>query len=115
MGLLCEGDSYNGSLSVKEVEQELPSRPLPGQRFIVIGTRKLSLPTEYEDYLLSDHWQKKRLKALEKAEHKCERCGTTERLQVHHLSYKNLGCEPLEDLQVLCHKCHAELHGIEVE
>lgn len=30
--------------------------------------------------------------------------------QVHHKNYDNIGREPLEDLQALCKKCHAERH-----
>lgn len=45
---------------------------------------------------------------------KCEVCGSTERLQVHHVGYKT-GLLPWEytcnDVKVLCRNCHARVHG----
>jgi hypothetical protein len=40
---------------------------------------------------------------------KCTRCDSTFKLQVHHVSYQNLGLELYhpEDLVVVCSKCHA--------
>ncbi|MHB8871252.1 MAG: HNH endonuclease [Candidatus Doudnabacteria bacterium] len=44
---------------------------------------------------------------------KCEICGSTVRINVHHLSYKNFGGnEEPEDLIVLCRLCHEKEHGI---
>jgi len=37
---------------------------------------------------------------------KCQRCGVTHKLQVHHLTYEHLYNERLGDLQVLCKSCH---------
>jgi hypothetical protein len=77
----------------------------------------------YEDYLNSPHWQKTRLTRLLKADIndewnliRCERseCGIyvpLAALQVHHLTYKRLGRERMEDLQVLCCSCHHVVHG----
>jgi 5-methylcytosine-specific restriction endonuclease McrA len=65
---------------------------------------------DYYAYLKSKKWAKKRRKALFKAKHKCECCGATEELHVHHLSYKRLGKEPLSDLKVLCRNCHCNVH-----
>lgn len=68
--------------------------------------------TWYPVYLRSPHWQKTRKAALKRACHKCETCGSVERLQVHHLTYKRLRAELPEDLQVLCSRCHCAVHGI---
>lgn len=45
---------------------------------------------------------------------RCEVCGTTSSLQVHHKTYKHLGTEILhiEDLMVLCDRCHREAHDL---
>lgn len=42
----------------------------------------------------------------------CEKCGTNKShsLQVHHKTYQNLGMEPDDDLQSLCHRCHEKFH-----
>lgn len=63
---------------------------------------------EYDSYMNSPEWQEKRREVLEAAGFKCERCGTTENLTVHHLNYENLGDEDLADLEVLCTDCHPE-------
>jgi len=38
----------------------------------------------------------------------CEKCGALEDLEVHHLDYKEYGSRT----QVLCRKCHCEMHRI---
>lgn len=65
----------------------------------------------YAEYLKSPQWRKKRRKALELHGSKCGVCGSTERLEVHHLHYRTLFREsPRDDLRVLCHDCHALHH-----
>ena len=44
---------------------------------------------------------------------RCELCGSTLSLQVHHKTYENLFHENLDDLQVLCVKCHARIRAAE--
>lgn len=68
----------------------------------------------YPVYLRSSHWQKTRAAAIKKAGHKCEDCGVSGDLQVHHLTYKRLRAELPEDLRVLCGVCHCKAHGIKV-
>lgn len=79
----------------------------------------------YRDYLSSPEWAEKRRQVFERALRNsgsknlhgiCERCHYEPWrpvLQVHHLSYKNFGCEPLEDLILLCPNCHRKAHEIE--
>lgn len=64
----------------------------------------------YAVYLNSPEWGEKRKEALKLANHRC-RCGETETLEVHHLSYERLGFERQRDLVVLCNSCHAKEHG----
>ncbi len=64
-------------------------------------------------YLQSDKWQKIRLKVLKRDHYQCLLCGngvpqTT--LNVHHITYKNIFKENLEDLKLLCEQCHENLH-----
>ena len=63
----------------------------------------------YSDYLTSDHWKKTRKDALQRAGHKCQKCGTGGTLDVHHLVYRRYREKP-EDLIAVCPKCHDELH-----
>ncbi|MDW7773713.1 MAG: hypothetical protein SCH71_12570 [Desulfobulbaceae bacterium] len=59
-------------------------------------------------------WKKYRELCLEKAEFSCERCLHKGRLHIHHPDYKE-GLKPweypIEFCEVLCQKCHAEIHG----
>lgn len=75
--------------------------------------------TEYNRYMKSDEWGKKRAERLALDEDKCVMCGRpngvqkdgkTPILQVHHIHYNNLGNEPLEDLVSLCAGCHKKIH-----
>jgi len=61
---------------------------------------------QYREYLHSETWRRRRLVKLEAANHRCEYCGETGRLSVHHLTYERLGCEYSSDLIVLCKPCH---------
>lgn len=60
---------------------------------------------KYSKYLSSKHWEETRLKKLEETD-KCEVCGSKKQIQVHHLTYERVGAELMEDLRVLCNKCH---------
>jgi hypothetical protein len=65
----------------------------------------------YTDYLRTQHWSIVRAKAVKRAGHKCENCGSGFRLNVHHLTYEHLWYEYPDDLRVLCETCHAITHG----
>ncbi len=64
----------------------------------------------YSDYLNTEEWKSTRDKKLQSVKCRCEMCGSTGPLQVHHLNYCRLGQEKLNDLRVLCSKCHALSH-----
>lgn len=65
----------------------------------------------YESYISSSRWQAKRLERLHHDNFTCVRCGETERLHVHHVSYHRLYDESIGDLLTLCADCHAREHG----
>lgn len=65
---------------------------------------------EYDDYLNTPWWRKIRRKRIEHDDMKCHDCGASMPLTVHHLTYDNLGCEPLDDLVTLCQRCHKRRH-----
>ena len=85
----------------------------------VIGFERTQAPSEYtlrkqsayQMYLQSEHWKAIRNMALDRASYKCQKCGNQSDLQVHHLSYDNLGHETYDDVMVLCRDCHQEEHG----
>jgi 5-methylcytosine-specific restriction endonuclease McrA len=65
---------------------------------------------KYYDYIVSPAWYARRRQLFDKRGEKCELCGNPEDLQVHHLTYKRLGKEHAEDLQILCRGCHENEH-----
>jgi 5-methylcytosine-specific restriction endonuclease McrA len=60
-----------------------------------------------------------RIKALERDNYTCQRCGTNDDLHVHHID--GLGTttpldqrnNALENLQTLCRSCHTTVHAME--
>ncbi len=64
-----------------------------------------------EYYLTSEHWTNLRREKLEATNYTCEQCGTSKNLQIHHLHYRSLWYESLEELKTLCKNCHEREHG----
>lgn len=59
-----------------------------------------------EEYYKSEEWESVRIFAIHRAGKRCQKCGASGILQVHHLTYDNLYNEKPQDLEVLCKKCH---------
>jgi 5-methylcytosine-specific restriction endonuclease McrA len=64
----------------------------------------------YDQYINSNLWKNKRQYALAHYGVRCEDCGSTYSLQVHHKTYINFGDEDIDDLSVLCRSCHDLKH-----
>jgi 5-methylcytosine-specific restriction endonuclease McrA len=60
----------------------------------------------YDAHLSSDEWASLRQRVLERSDGWCEGCGTATAVQVHHLTYTNLGDELLWQLRAVCLPCH---------
>lgn len=72
---------------------------------------------DYQQYLASDQWRRIRNLVLERDGFKCRRCGDGGRaadiishLDVHHITYDRRGEEHLDDLVLLCRRCHQWVH-----
>lgn len=65
---------------------------------------------EYLRYMNSAKWKGIQQEVLARAGYRCSACGTTRRLEVHHLVYTRFGNEELKDLIVLCKDCHWKAH-----
>lgn len=76
----------------------------------ILNSNQLMSDKEKVDYLKSPKWKSLRWKVFERDNYKCVTCGYTEHLNCHHITYKRLGDEKLEDLTTLCVKCHHKLH-----
>lgn len=75
---------------------------------------------EHRKYINSDLWKAKREEALAHHGHRCASCGTTENIQIHHISYLRLnnngpGKETMEDLIPLCGRHHQLVHKLITE
>lgn len=66
--------------------------------------------TKYNAYINSPEWQIKRKEVFDAKWYKCEACGISESLHVHHGTYRRLYKEKIQDLFVLCGYCHISLH-----
>ncbi len=64
----------------------------------------------YQNYLRSDHWRKKRRELFEKTGKFCHLCYAKKNLLVHHKNYKRLYNELLTDIIVICTRCHRKIH-----
>ncbi len=97
----------------KEVRKRSGSRKVQKKAVVKIpinaSYRSLGFKT-YIDYLQGKWWKGKRLQKLQSVRHRCERCSSTKKLQVHHKHYKSLGREKNKDLEVLCDSCHDKEH-----
>ena len=65
----------------------------------------------YDTYIQSAAWRRKREAALERADNHCQLCGSTDALDVHHNTYERLGSERPGDLIALCRACHDAHHA----
>ena len=65
----------------------------------------------YAEYIKSDGWKIRRLRALALAENRCQVCNSPNHPEVHHRTYERLGHERDADLTVLCHDCHKLFHN----
>lgn len=68
----------------------------------------------YRGYQTTAHWKALRYRKYHQ-QRTCERCGREidGDFEMHHLHYKTLGAESLEDVAVLHPSCHAANHDIQ--
>lgn len=63
----------------------------------------------YYEYIKSPQWFSFRKETLTRRK-RCQHCGTTKNLNLHHRNYACLGKEKQEDIIVLCKGCHFMFH-----
>jgi len=65
----------------------------------------------YDLYLQTAEWQTLRRIKMETAGHRCQVCNSDAGpLEIHHRTYERRGKERLDDLTVLCRRCHQVHH-----
>lgn len=95
-----------------DASEAMPASPSP--RF----TTTVRESDFYGRYISSAAWQTSpaRLAELRASGYRCRLCFASSeetRLEVHHRTYRNLGCELPEDLTTLCHECHFDVTCME--
>jgi len=104
--VIASNDEFNGQQTTKQphpIDYVLPSFKTP--------TKKE--PINYSSYIKSESWYENpaRKQRLYESGLQCEMCKSNNHLEVHHLHYHSLGKEQLDDLVVLCKKCHTATHA----
>lgn len=66
--------------------------------------------TSYDDYLASAWWNDFKLAYYRVHRGGCKVCGTRVILQLHHTTYRRLGCESFDDVVPLCKPHHGSVH-----
>lgn len=68
----------------------------------------------YQDQLKDSRWKSFRRFVLDVRGKKCEVCGASDHLQVHHLKYRNVKAweYTVNEVIVVCMNCHMKIHGI---
>jgi hypothetical protein len=85
-------------------ENRTPPWAEPGQHRRMTGA-------EYAAYLLTPVWLEKRKAVMYRCKYWCEWIGCSDRaVNVHHLTYANVGHEPLTDLIAVCRRHHGNAH-----
>lgn len=102
-----------GRTKQQKLIRRLLRRSFSAQEIKEIERRKRK---EYYNRLLEDkRWKEFRLKVMSERGSRCECCGGTDILQIHHTFYIS-GKMPWEyeinDMRVLCKKCHQRIHNI---
>ena len=66
--------------------------------------------TDKAKHLLTQYWKDLKAKRIHVFGNKCEACGCTGPLELHHVTYVRLGAEQLDDVRLTCRSCHQSTH-----
>jgi 5-methylcytosine-specific restriction endonuclease McrA len=70
---------------------------------------------QYYQYLKTPRWAATRRAVLERDRFICQGCLCEEATEVHHITYDNIGSELFFQLVSVCRKCHAKIHGNDMD
>lgn len=72
-----------------------------------------NLDPHYHKFIKSERWKAISTVYWLKKGRRCQACGATKDLHVHHMDYDRFGGrERLSDLMGLCYTCHREVHRL---
>lgn len=94
------------------VEHSLHSESKPHNPFAIFKDFDVEDFKEYNRYIRSDEWQRKRQERLQLDWHRCKNCGGKIGLEVHHKNYSGLRNEDVSGLATLCSECHDKVTKI---
>lgn len=89
-----------------DVRKDAP--PNGWAKFLAANLSRTEWFDRYNLYLRSYAWMQRRNGVITR-EKVCQLCQSDERLEVHHVTYQRVGSERIEDLRLLCHRCHRKV------
>jgi len=103
---LCDGKHFH--LVLNEILDEFNSCGYSLQDNFLDRLRDM----DYATFLKTSYWRAIKEYCHKRAYSECEACGSKDNIEVHHMTYKHARRELfyLDDLIVLCRRCHAEAH-----
>lgn len=101
-------EDTNLAKAIRELQNEVEQKIT-----LLEALRKEYDPEEidYYKYLRTQAWEETRQKVFRRDGFKCVLCGEAKDLNVHHITYENLGAEKVSDLVTLCQACHESVHN----
>ena len=118
-------DSQNGVMLHKERKAEKKALKQEHRGKVLKNTRKRKRGRKtpykyipYEKQLKDKRWRELRKEVIEERGGRCEMCGCSSNLCVHHKAYikgRYAWEYPKNHLLVLCSGCHEKIHGIDLD
>lgn len=102
-------DAFNEQLFENYKEYANQESVEIGERFKIFGQLRYH---KYYEYLLTEEWRNLRERVFARDNGVCVICKINQAKEVHHLHYRTLYKETLDDLQSVCTSCHRDIHKI---
>lgn len=83
--------------------------PTPRESTPIFGNPFMSAEDKLK-HMQGEYWANLKALKIEFTQHRCELCFSPHYLHLHHLTYQRLGCERIDDVVLLCYKCHQLQH-----
>ena len=101
-------------LSDRSPSQEEESRLIRDYEIQSALTPEL-IKMPYQKFLASAYWEIVKRVMRRHHEGRCQICGATKKLDVHHKTYRHHGLELqfLDDLMLVCRDCHQKIHNMD--
>ena len=91
-------------------DERLDAPPGGWRDFLSVHLSRADWFDRYNLYIRSSSWRQRRSGVIAR-EKVCQLCYGAQRLEVHHVTYTRVGAETIEDLRLLCWRCHKEVES----